>query len=665
MPNLSLIPTQSLVSPERTAAGSGGPGTSAIIGGALGAAGEAARLYQQHQDEQAKVWAGNALSSFHLTQQQALLDQRDAAAKSVSEGGSVPDMTGEYLKTFDVEAQKVIDSAPSQAKNYLHSQMSQAREALGSQMIGQQATLTRQWKVSSFDTSTSNAGRIVLADPSQYDAQMGNLVATVPSIDPETDSRRLLAARESLTNAAASSTLDRDPYALRAITGKAMGQIDPATGKPYTATTTWADAATPEQIKVWNNQAEAKIRQLENASRLDADARERQAGQTFNTLQGFVAQGSVPDMAYIAKVKADTAGTSFEASAAQALDIATRGAGFGSASLPQQQARLEQLQTQQGHGTNPEDAALLKQLQSIHDTQSAAYKDDPLEAAARFTHAPVIPTQQLANTTQALQLVAARTSTLPTIEAATGAPVSPLHPAEAKQLGLLIRAMQPDQAASALSTLGQTINDPQRITAFAKQLGDTDGTLGLAMAYAGDKTSFGRNVSELLLRGDQALKDRTSTEDQAKQTGWRATAATAIRGAFSDVDVENKAIEAALRINAATSLHSQDDMDAAVRMATGGITTHGAADAKIPLPYGMKADDFEKKIAALTPSNFASQVPDGVVHIGAATMPLQQFVGSLKDATLVHAGQGLYNVRGGTTLATNAKGQRITIHITQ
>ena len=56
-------------------------------------------------------------------------------------------------------------------------------------------------------------------------------------------------------------------------------------------------------------------------------------------------------------------------------------------------------------------------------------------------------------------------------------------------------------------------------------------------------------------------------------------------------------------------------------------------------------------------------MPDGLVHVGNATVQLDQLVSTLPDATLVHAGEGLYSVRGGTSLATNSQGQRIVIKI--
>lgn len=615
-----------------------------------------AAVLKEQDERQARTWSGSVASQAMVDWAQNLEDRKKAAAPGA------PGFTPSLLTDFDAYTTKLVDSAPtSYARQFLTDHMSQLRAHVGQQAVTFQAGAVYTQNVDNADKTIDNSAKVVQQDPTQYALTMQMIKSTMPEVGGAKQAELTNAATKQLTTAAASSTLDRDPYGLKAATGKAMGEggFSGPTGIP------WVDDATPEQVNTWNKLATARISQLENAKQTDADARERVAQTSFNALQGFVAQGSVPDLDYMARVKTDTAGTSFEASANAALDVATRGAGFGSASLPAQQARLEQLQAQAATGTDPEHAALATQLQQIHSTQVSAYKEDPIDAAVKYAHAPAMPTAQITSVADGMALIAARAPGLPTVEAASGGPASPLHPQEAQQLGKLLRSMQPDQAASALSAMGQAIGSGDRITAFAKQIGDTDGTMGLAMAYAGDRTTLGRNVSELLLRGDQALKDKRTETELQKQENWRATAATEIRGAFSDADVENKAIDAAIKINAATALNGQDDMKAAVRMATGGIATHGASGGKIPLPYGMNADVFEKKLSTVTPAMLSAQVPDGVVHVGPATIPLDKFVDSLKDATLVHAGQGLYNVRGGTTLATNSHGQRITIRITQ
>jgi hypothetical protein len=84
-----------------------------------------------------------------------------------------------------------------------------------------------------------------------------------------------------------------------------------------------------------------------------------------------------------------------------------------------------------------------------------------------------------------------------------------------------------------------------------------------------------------------------------------------------------------------------------VRLATGGIVERNGQ--KFPLPYGMTERDFDKRLEAIKPATSPEQAPDGHVYVGRTPMPLEQFVATLPKASLVHAGQGLYNVRAGTS----------------
>jgi uncharacterized membrane-anchored protein YhcB (DUF1043 family) len=76
----------------------------------------------------------------------------------------------------------------------------------------------------------------------------------------------------------------------------------------------------------------------------------------------------------------------------------------------------------------------------------------------------------------------------------------------------------------------------------------------------------------------------------------------------------------------------------------------------------MKEADFDKAVKAVTPADLAPQAPGGAgLRSGEAGKPLPISSQTAISVQLVHAGQGLYNVRAGTTLITNAQGQRITI----
>jgi hypothetical protein len=226
----------------------------------------------------------------------------------------------------------------------------------------------------------------------------------------------------------------------------------------------------------------------------------------------------------------------------------------------------------------------------------------------------------------------------------------------------MVRALPVDQAAAMLSAFGQSTGDQFRTSALAKQLGDKEGALGRAMMYASAQTTQGRLTAQLVLLGDQAFKDKVVTVDKMAETGWQATIAKQIRGAYSNPEAESQYIQAAMEITAAKyAQNGSADVAEAVRLATGGIVERNGQ--KIPLPYGMSESEFDKRIGGVKSSDVVGQAPEGFVRVGATTMSVPEFVATLPQATLVHAGQGLYNVRAGTGLVTNAAGARITIKV--
>lgn len=435
-------------------------------------------------------------------------------------------------------------------------------------------------------------------------------------------------------------------------------------------------AAITHQVLGYQNHLMAQQQLGADAAERARIARENAAADVFNQNRTVVENGAFLSPDAIKAGSDATAGTAMEKPWANLVASQAQVAGFASMPASQRAAALEHYTSEGADptvGTTPDNQKQIQLMRNIDTKVDAAVKDNPWQAAQQYgviVHAPVMdPTDP----TAAADIVQQRMQQIGQVEQWVGHKISPMQPEEADRLAKSLRSLPHDQAASALSRLGQQIGDADRIDAFARQLGDKDGTLGLQMAYAGEKTNQGRYVAELIGRGAQALKDKTSTEDTAKQSGWRATAAAAIRGAFSDSQIESQAIDAAVKINAGTSLNGQDDMDSAIRMATGGIATHGTSDGKIPLPYGMSASDFEDKVKAISVADLApqaqgaSRLVDGkevpLVFAGRSEIPLDTFVKSLPDATLVHAGQGLYNVRAGNQLVVNKDGKRITLKV--
>lgn len=407
----------------------------------------------------------------------------------------------------------------------------------------------------------------------------------------------------------------------------------------------------------------ADQRATEKAQR-ELEVRENKARDALKDAQDLMLNGRYMSTEYLSQLSDVTAGTS-AAPAVQALvKQQAEVAGFASMPLPRQAATIERLRAKgstPGVGTDPAEQKLIDQMQRIHDGTAKAYAENPWQAAqerAVIREAPVI---NLANVQDAGAIIAERMKQIGAVEVAAGRKISPLQPQEAETIGRLVRMLPPDQQSSALATFGAQIGDADRLAAFARQIDAKDKVLGTAMMYANSKTTQGRFVSELILRGERAIRDKSITIDSMRETGWRGAIANQIGDAFPNQEVRDRMIDAAYYITAGMASEGSPDVDRAVRMAAGRIVERNGS--KVPLPYGMEEDEFDRRLSSISAADLAQQTPGGKVVIGKTSVPLDQFVNSLPDAALVHAGPGRYNVRAGTGLVTNQQGQRITIEV--
>jgi hypothetical protein len=403
------------------------------------------------------------------------------------------------------------------------------------------------------------------------------------------------------------------------------------------------------------------------ANRADADqfAHEKAAADIFNQGTDIALGGGYFSPDFIKQMTEVTAGTKMQGAAANLLASQATVAGFASLPAPQRTATLERLRAERANpvaGTDPLNEKLLGAMKAMDDKLTAAAKDNPWEAAQQASVIKDAPTFNAADPSSTVQIVQQRMQQIGRVEAWAGHKVSPLQPAEVDQLSKIVRTLPLDQSASMLGKVGEAMGDSERVAALAKQLHDKDGALGLAMMYANAGTTEGRRVAELVLRGDQAIRDKSVMVDRAQETGWAGAIAKQIRGAYSNREAEDATIDAAFKIAAANyAKDGSPDIERAVRLATGGITERNGA--KVPLPYGMAEKDFNTKLQAITPDDLAAQAPGGMVQFGGVPMRLDAFVQALPKASLVHAGQGRYNVRAGTGLVTNQAGERITIKV--
>lgn len=420
-------------------------------------------------------------------------------------------------------------------------------------------------------------------------------------------------------------------------------------------------------IKAYAYENGILAQQQRNQDKADREqmARENAAADLYNKGFDLASQGRYFSADFINELSTAAAGTRMAGPAQELVKSQAKVAGFASLSLPQQQAEIERMRAAGSNptiGVSPLEQNVQQQFERIHDASVKAYQENPWQAAQErgvITDAPVI---SLNSVQDAQQVLTQRMQQIGQVEVAAGRKISPLQPQEAEQIGRLVRSLPPDQQSSALASFGAAVGDSDRLAALAHQIDAKDKVLGTAMMYANAKTTQGRYTSELILRGARALADKSILVDNAKETGWRGAIAKEIGDAFPNQEVRNRMIDAAYYVQAGFAAEGDGtDTSRAVRLTAGRIVERGGS--KVPLPYGMEESDFDKRLKAIQPADLAVQAPGGVVLVGKTEMPLDQFIKSLPDAALVHAGQGRYNVRAGMGLVTNRQGQRITIEV--
>ena len=334
--------------------------------------------------------------------------------------------------------------------------------------------------------------------------------------------------------------------------------------------------------------------------------------------------------------------------------------GFGSQSLADMQKAIDQVNAQ--IATNGASESLIKRrdsLQRVLESSRRDYGDDALRAGLQRGVIDALPPIDISSVDAATRTIGQRLQAAQVVRTRTGRPVSPLTNDEAETLANTINTLPVQQRATALGTLGRSIG-PQAAAGLAAQIDKKDKALALALQFGTSATTEGRTTAEIILRGQQAMKDKTVKPDTIAVDGWKAQIAKEMDGAYSNQKQADDVKEAAFLIMSGLQAEGTGNVRQAVGLAARGrIVEHNGK--RIPLPAGVDEDAFDTRLRSLTPQNFASQVPGGEVRVGGQAVPLETFVQSLPDAQLINSGYGRYNVLQGGRVVTNAQGMPITI----
>lgn len=654
---------QVIAEPERQAQARGGNQIGQAISNVGAVVGDIANDMQQAEVSKQRSQAANMAAT--LTND--LHDVHDEIGRGVTEGKipaaqAIPEfqkrmgeLTGERTKGLTADQRMVIDDHLTRSKGTL-------TRNLNGVAIKRTQTETGANLMNMGEQFQRAAMRDLPGAIAQWDTSV-DAMGPAAGWDPEKMAQAKQQFKEGATFNFANATLEGaaatgDGDLVRAARAKLEGPdgepIDPAR---RTALITKAYGYEQGIIA-------AGVRDQEKIKR-EAEARENKGLDAFKSAQGVVLAGRYLSTEFISETSAVVAGTSAATAFRELVKSQARVAGFASLPLSQQAAAIERRRaagSTAAVGTDPDSEKMIETMERIRDSGQKAYAENPWAAAQERGVIQRAPEIQMTDMSTAQAVLAERMKQIGTVEAAAERKVSPLQPQEAETIGRIVQSLPPDQQSGALATFGKMIGDADRLAALAKQIDAKDKVLGTALIVGDLTTSQGRYVSELVLKGARAIKDKSIMMDDAKETGWRGSIALEVGDAFPNQEVRDKIIDAAYFVQAGFAAEGGGkDINRALRLVAGEIVERNGS--KIPLPRGMAESDFEKRISSIKPDRLAAQTPGGFVVAGKSKVPVADFVNSLPDAVLVSAGRGKYNVRAGMGLVTNAQGKRIIIEV--
>jgi hypothetical protein len=410
------------------------------------------------------------------------------------------------------------------------------------------------------------------------------------------------------------------------------------------------------------------------AARAEREAQRRlhQAEAEFNTFSKMADKGTALDPDYTDRAIAATTGTPYQAGIVALARQAKETGGIAAQPIQWQQQQLDAINTSIAkNGRSPEMDARKDQVEKVLRGSQADLDKDALRAGLeRGVITDLRPLDLSKGMPGMIQQLAERTPLAQRVSVWAGRSVSPMTDDEAGQLKHQLDSLPAKDRAGMVAALAQAVG-PQSAQGMATQLDKKDKGLALAFAFAGASTTNGRYTSELLLKGQQAKLDGTSTKNEklpdVKVAQWSAHIASSIDGLFPAQTLTDQTREAAVLIAHGLAAEAggalrEKDLDRAVGFAIGGsIVEHNGR--KVPLPAGVDEDMLDKRLRSVSVQELAKQAPEGMVRAGGAPMALDEFAKSLPGQQLMYAGPGRFAIIVSGRPVLNGQGKPILIGV--
>ena len=643
-------------------------------------ANEAERIKAQQKHEarqlaegEAKVAVANAVSEAQSNWTERLTTAMQSAP------ADAPNFTANTLKEFDAFAEQAVAKVPELGQQAMRERLAGIRNQIHGRAF-QFETDARNAKIGGDYNSGLELDRnTVSADPSQYNQLLANRLSLLQGLGlgAETTAKMAEATRHDMAKSAAEGMVSRSPETFLKRTGMAGGKTG-KDGQPLPTDPAKAAEAVQNDPVLRNLKPEVLTSLVERATMLSitrqnqiaaeqerARARAeaaannafREATTAFTVMDGALSAGRKIDMTnpqnrlLIEQINRVPA---YKAAFAANLEYAQKNTAVAMLPIPQQEAALNALYAQRNvNGTSPGLEKEIARVEKVASESKSAYKAEPLKAAADYGLIPAVAPLDVTNMDATLQGLKARSQQAMTAGNQAGHAVSPFTAAEADKVSAQLLTLPADQQGTRIAQLTSQMT-PQQAQAFALQIDPKARALSLAMQAGSSMTDEGRTVSGLILRGQQAIKDKAIKEDTSAEFGVRASIAKQVGDTVSGPAREAVIDSARYIYLGKQAAGERVSFEGVVNLTMGGpIVEHNGA--RLPVPAGVDLPEVLAKYPA-------SKLP-ATVYVNGKAITAEAAVRALPGAQLESAGNGRYRVRVGGYLVGDEQRRPVLIDV--
>lgn len=379
---------------------------------------------------------------------------------------------------------------------------------------------------------------------------------------------------------------------------------------------------------------QSQINVLTNRAAIEAERRDRANEKAWDAAQIVLQAGKALSPDYAAELATRFKGTPYAKPLAELMRQAPQAAAFTAQPVAAQDAALVALQAKMNYGgATPAEVKQYEKLDRAYRATQADIRADPWKAAVERGVLRDVAPLNVADLQNLPVALAARRQQADSVGIWAGRDVSPLRPEEARQVGDLLDKLNAPARAGMLALLGRSM-PPGQMQALAAQLGDSHKNLAVAglLAARDMQTDRGRSVAEIYLRGQDALKEKRVSFDEAAQNKVRANIFRKVNGAYASDAATRDAVDTVFTVYAGLKAEGNaGDVDQAIRLATGGIMDYNGG--RIAKPFGWSDGQVRDAVRRVTPEEVRRLYGEEVL-VGGERMSATDFALALPRARL-------------------------------